>query len=772
MPLTLQQLSTFYDPAEVTNPLHERKLSCWSSELKSAIIKLKGYSDISNHRSCVDAARYIARSLLLSSSFALDHINDYLSPTTRIEWAAYDEDGKPNSMGILCAEDLHVFSLDSSWTLPQASSSQLLNALERRGGIPTQTQVKSFSPPAAASFLMLLRYNLMTQDLSHHSRRILLRLIRSIALEHSILPSSFRMQGITAEAIPIAGGGYADVHRGYSANKQTLCLKVLRVFRNPHNSGPDEQSKEAVLRAFLCEALLWYQLRHRNILPFLGVSYDAFPNRICFVSPFKKNGDIMSFIKRCAPLLEVRTEWLLQIAQGVEYIHEMEISHGDIKGINILVDDDGRPLIADLGIATVVTSQSETLRIVRTTDQGFKCSLRWSPPEVVHPDHEESDMSHISTTTDIYALVSTMLEILTGMPPWSEERLDARIIYRLLAGDRPRRPDPCVIPDDLWDLIERGWKQNPRERATIGELIKNLETMVANPRRDAFKTPWQLNTSDKSSLASGLEGKLVSWERPPTAYVQPRPVTSLVFEPISPSNSEHTAECISSSNQTSAYHSTTSFRLSEQSLRNFNESYNNDKQNRIAMWIAQTTLSSPTAPALFELPHPQDTRLRKRQHRCSTRTTHLCDALRLDTAKLNPTLLADQLQSYAALHASEETLSDVSTLSPSGKPPSDRADRFLPWAHLHATKLLKNGRRMRWERSIQSSPTQIPVRRTPFRPSSRPFIIRKSVKRWKRERTCGGRWSDSTPEPASSIDDSDRSGHSSVDSMSDFGDIL
>ncbi|KAH8810363.1 kinase-like domain-containing protein [Flagelloscypha sp. PMI_526] len=717
--------------------------------------KLKGCPRTGDHKSCINAAKDIARLLQSFGSIELDSVNDILGSSIRIEWSAFGEDEKPNSMALLCREDLHVFSLDSTWILPLSSSSQLSNALKQRRGLPTPAQIEGFSRPAAASFLMLLRYNLITQDLTNHSRRVLLRLISSTALQHSILPSSFKMQGITAESLPFAGGGYADVYRGYSSSKQTLCLKVLRVFRDPQNSGPDEQAKEAVLRAFLCEALLWYQLRHRNILPFLGVSYEAFPNRICFVSPFKKNGDIMSFIKRHSPPLAIRTEW-----------------------INILVDDDGMPLIADLGIATVVTSQSETLRVGTTSDQGLKCSLRWSAPEVIHPTSNEVTRSHTSTTTDIYALVSTMLEILTGLPPWSEERCDARIIYQILEGKRPTRPKNTVVPDDHWNLIERGWTQKPTDRATIRELVQRLENLSAVPRRDAFKedktAPWHILSQETSSPLSELTRKLVAWERAPAICTPslPTPIPESTSSPIiaahvdaesktllikgmpsiSPILSSpaiapaaDTERKVESPDNNSTYNSDL-IQLSEESLHELERLNETIDKNNVESWLAETSPATPPTPTRAE--RHRDARAQN-VRTLGVRRPQRPNDVGIDLESSGPTPYMEWLKDYVAR---EDRQSDVSTLSPSGTPANAGADRFQPWVRLQASRRLNGGQWIGQERSVQSSPSQDPVPPTSFRRPSRMFTVRKS--REMLERDAKKRLSlrsDSTPEPPSTV---------------------
>lgn len=101
-----------------------------------------------------------------------------------------------------------------------------------------------------------------------------------------------------------------DIWRGRLRDTQ-VCLKVLRVF------CPEEQ-KAKILRVsrdrtrrnylltyherstaeiFCQEALVWRQLRHPNVLPFLGVSEDLFTPRYCLISPWMVNGNIMSYFE-------------------------------------------------------------------------------------------------------------------------------------------------------------------------------------------------------------------------------------------------------------------------------------------------------------------------------------------------------------------------------------------------------------------------------------------------------------------------------------------
>ena len=43
--------------------------------------------------------------------------------------------------------------------------------------------------------------------------------------------------------------------------------------------------------------MLWMQLKHRNILPFYGVTVDAFEPQLAMISPWLENGCVVRYLK-------------------------------------------------------------------------------------------------------------------------------------------------------------------------------------------------------------------------------------------------------------------------------------------------------------------------------------------------------------------------------------------------------------------------------------------------------------------------------------------
>ncbi|KAG8913526.1 hypothetical protein FRC00_002217 [Tulasnella sp. 408] len=144
----------------------------------------------------------------------------------------------------------------------------------------------------------------------------------------------------------------------------------------------------------LHEAALWKAARHPNVLRFLG-TWEA-NDTVYLVSRFLDNGTVMQYLD-AHPNAD-RTKFILDIARGLAYLHELDIVHGDIKGTNILISPTVDALVADFGLAKI--ADSSTLPSLKGAG-----SLRWQSPEVLRGD------AHRTFSSDVYSFGMTIYEV-------------------------------------------------------------------------------------------------------------------------------------------------------------------------------------------------------------------------------------------------------------------------------------------------------------------------------------------------------------------------
>ncbi|KAF9259353.1 kinase-like protein, partial [Marasmius fiardii PR-910] len=184
---------------------------------------------------------------------------------------------------------------------------------------------------------------------------------------------------------------------------------------------------------FYKEALLWTQLSHPNLLPFIGVNTTLLPGKLCLLAPWMVNGQVNKFLEINPSHDRLRV--ISEIIAGIVYLHSRNIVHGDIKGGNVLVDEQGKCYLADFGLA--VASMSNTL-LSSTTNSTTSGTMRWMAPELFY-FIPVTKLNHNKLARDIYAYACTIYEIMTGGPPFSQ-LTEAQVMLKIISGERPERP--------------------------------------------------------------------------------------------------------------------------------------------------------------------------------------------------------------------------------------------------------------------------------------------------------------------------------------------
>ncbi|KAJ6457322.1 kinase-like domain-containing protein, partial [Mycena sanguinolenta] len=191
---------------------------------------------------------------------------------------------------------------------------------------PLEEAVLRLEGDSAQYFLDVVQNTLDTGFLlAQKDGRMARRIIRKLVRRSDKLPSALFISGITGkEEHPTFGGGFADIYRASYSNR-VVALKYMRAVQ--YMRGSDVRT----LRLKFCrEALVWKELCHPYILPFLGIEESSFPSRLCMVSPWMEHGTVLNYLKQHG---HGNVDKLLyQIAQGLQYLHSRDIVHGDLRG--------------------------------------------------------------------------------------------------------------------------------------------------------------------------------------------------------------------------------------------------------------------------------------------------------------------------------------------------------------------------------------------------------------------------------------------------------
>eukprot|EP01018_Ginkgo_biloba_P015515 Gb_39729 [translate_table: standard] len=227
--------------------------------------------------------------------------------------------------------------------------------------------------------------------------------------------------------------------------------------------------------AFMREVNHQAGLRHPHILPLFGYSFDEKKSE-CYIVMELAQGNLRNYItnQRYNITLESAVDIMLQIAEGMKYLHSKDLIHRDLKAENVLVNWKGiaglsdiqyvQAKLCDFGLARTKFDGSNS--IGKTPNAGTKF---WIAPEVLQEITSIDDSTrgvNYSVEADVYSFAMTFYEVLTGKIPFE------RIRIKVLNGDRPELPRDC--PKYLACFIERCWDGIPNRRPSFDDICKML----------------------------------------------------------------------------------------------------------------------------------------------------------------------------------------------------------------------------------------------------------------------------------------------------------
>ncbi|KAG8911560.1 hypothetical protein FRC01_005647 [Tulasnella sp. 417] len=207
-------------------------------------------------------------------------------------------------------------------------------------------------------------------------------------------------------------GGYSTVMRArWIRNNASESIVAAKSPFSPTRPSltPEEKRKRLIQRAFR-EAKVWDRLRHVNVVEFLGILFQNeggadFPEPY-LLSPWMRLGSLAEYLARDKEGTVDRLNLVVQVTEGVKYLHDQGIWHGDLKCQNVLVqaEDEARggqitAKLCDFGLSEVIAEDYPVTSTVGTGTSGFR------PPELQDRSGKKNP------SLDIFSLGGLILEV-------------------------------------------------------------------------------------------------------------------------------------------------------------------------------------------------------------------------------------------------------------------------------------------------------------------------------------------------------------------------
>jgi serine/threonine protein kinase len=151
----------------------------------------------------------------------------------------------------------------------------------------------------------------------------------------------------------------------------------------------------------------------------------------------------------------------IDISKGMDYLHQNNIIHRDLKAANLLMDEHEVVKVADFGVARVKAQSG-----VMTAETG---TYRWMAPEVI--EHKSYDHK-----ADIFSFGIVMWELLTGKIPYDYLTPLQAAVGVVQQGLRPTIPKNAH--PKLAELLQKCWQQDPTSRPDFPVITETLQQIA------------------------------------------------------------------------------------------------------------------------------------------------------------------------------------------------------------------------------------------------------------------------------------------------------
>ncbi|RUS14333.1 kinase-like domain-containing protein, partial [Endogone sp. FLAS-F59071] len=269
-------------------------------------------------------------------------------------------------------------------------------------------------------------------------------------------------------------GNFADIHRGQWNGKE-IAIKAQVI-------APSNVIREVMILNRLTPA------HHRNIVKFEGISTEYLTGRPYIVMEFASM-TLEEFVGRFNYVnirRWQRIKMCIGIAEGLAYMHGMQILHCDLHSANVLITPDRRPLqplIAGFGLSRNFSDTTRESTVSETYPR-----IAYTAPELLDNNNKSLPFE---SSQDIFSLGVIIGEVLSGESPY--DNYGRRI--------NPNMNNPiCGYPPELASLYQQCVSDNRSKRPDIGVVVRKLREIHRRIKPETLKLLLKLDENNADQM--------------------------------------------------------------------------------------------------------------------------------------------------------------------------------------------------------------------------------------------------------------------------------
>jgi len=258
-------------------------------------------------------------------------------------------------------------------------------------------------------------------------------------------------------------GGMGVVHLA-ERDGQMVALKLLAA-----------AALSAELRErFRLEAEILRRLDHPGIARALDAGEAVTPTGLhqpWIAMEYVEGRQLLEYADGASLDLRARLRLMVAVCEAVQHAHAHGVVHRDLKPGNILVREDGQPVVLDFGVARLVAGDERPTELATRTGQLL------GTPQYMSPEQVQAEPSGVGPESDVYSLGVILYELLTGHVPYeaSSQSLHRAVVSILTSEPVPLGHFAAELRGPLERIVMMTLEKLPRDRyPDAGHLGEDL----------------------------------------------------------------------------------------------------------------------------------------------------------------------------------------------------------------------------------------------------------------------------------------------------------